>query len=159
MEKGLKSILFVCLGNICRSPTAEAIMRTLIEYEGLERQFMIDSAGTSGFHAGEQADSRSRSHAKSRGVEITSISRQVRFPDDFEEFDYIVAMDSDNLTDLQNMDRESKYHQKILLITDFLVEKKYDGIPDPYYSGDKGFELVFDLLEEACQEFLEFAQK
>lgn len=154
----MKRILFVCLGNICRSPTAEAIMKAFIDSEGMERQFIVDSAGTSGFHEGEQADSRSRSHARERGVEIESISRKIQVPDDFKNFDYIFAMDEDNLSDLIDLDTGGEFKEKIHLITKFCSEPSFKekGVPDPYYSGDRGFELVFDILDDACQGILDF---
>lgn len=134
-------------------------MKSLIHSDGLERQFFVDSAGTSGFHEGEEADSRSRSHALERGVEIDSNSRKINTPEDFETFDFIFAMDEDNYSDLLDLDKDEKYKHKIHLITNFCSDASYKGkgVPDPYYSGNRGFEEVFNILEDACQGVLEYA--
>ncbi len=142
-----KSILFVCLGNICRSPSGEAVLKAKLKNVGLEREVFVDSAGTSGYHTGERTDQRMQSHAIKRGYDLTSISRQVQ-PEDFENFDYIIAMDKSNYRNLFNMAPSQKYHHKIKLMTDF--SQHYEGdIPDPYYGGSQGFENVLDILEDA----------
>ena len=148
MENTRKKVLFVCLGNICRSPSAEAVFKYLVEQENEGDRFFIDSAGTSAWHAGEKADARMRRHAKKRGVELTSISRQF-VPEDFDRFDYIIAMDRDNMEDLKRLARNKKDLDKLHMMTDFSKKFNYDEIPDPYYGGDEGFELVLDLLEDA----------
>jgi len=148
MENTRKKVLFVCLGNICRSPSAEAVFKYLVEQENERNRFFIDSAGTSAWHAGEKADARMRRHAKKRGVELTSISRQF-IPEDFDWFDYIIAMDRDNMEDLKRLARNKKDLDKLHMMTDFSKKFNYDEIPDPYYGGDEGFELVLDLLEDA----------
>ncbi len=146
-------LLFVCLGNICRSPSGEAVMNALIEKSGLEDQIHCDSAGTYGGHAGSPADSRMRTHAAKRGYDLTSISRKIT-PNDLQKFDYIIAMDQTNYEDIILIDRTGEYRKKIVKMTDFCSEYNYDNVPDPYYGGAKGFELVLDLLEDACKGLL-----
>jgi protein-tyrosine phosphatase len=149
-----KKILFVCLGNICRSPSAEAVFRGFVENNGIENEFEIDSAGTSAWHAGEKADARMRRHASKRGYKLTSLSRKFNPDTDFDYFDIIVAMDNDNLRDMKNMIRSKGDEKKLFLMTDFSKEYDYDYVPDPYYGGDQGFELVIDLLEDASSGLL-----
>ncbi len=148
-------ILFVCLGNICRSPSAEAVMNGLIEKEGISNDFEIDSAGTAAWHAGEPADPRMQVHARKRGYNLTSISRPVDPDVDFDKFDYIIAMDEQNMRDLKRMTQNSSHHKKLHMMTDFAKEYDYNSVPDPYYGGEEGFELVLDLLEDSCQGLLE----
>jgi len=140
-------ILFVCLGNICRSPSAEAIFKKIVSDNNLSKEFYIDSAGTAAYHEGEPADYRMRLHAEKRGYQLTSISRPI-ISDDFNEFDMIVAMDDNNYYDLKAMS-EKRHHHKIKLMTDYCSNYTNNGVPDPYYGGDKGFELVIDILEDA----------
>ena len=149
-----KKILFVCLGNICRSPSAEAVFRGFVKSHRLDNEFEIDSAGTSAWHAGEKADARMRSHASKRGYKLTSLSRKFNPETDFDYFDIIVAMDKDNLYDLKSMVRRKEDEKKLFLMTDFSKEYDYDYVPDPYYGGDQGFELVIDLLEDASSGLL-----
>ncbi len=149
-----KNILFVCLGNICRSPSAEAVFKHLVEKKGEEGNFFIDSAGTSAWHAGEKADARMRRHAKKRGIELTSISRKF-VAEDFDRFDYIIAMDRENMDEMKRMARNKNDLDKLHMMTDFSQKFNYHEIPDPYYGGDEGFELVLDLLEDANKGLLE----
>ncbi len=147
-------ILFVCMGNICRSPSGEAVMNKLVKRAGLENEIECDSAGTIAYHEGEPADARMKRHAISRGYRLTSISR--RFKEiDFENFDYIIAMDESNYNDLHSFDYSKKYENKIFMMTDFAKNGNYREVPDPYYSGPEGFELVLDILEDACAGLLE----
>ncbi|MCD7973663.1 MAG: low molecular weight phosphotyrosine protein phosphatase [Candidatus Azobacteroides sp.] len=152
--KDKKKLLFVCLGNICRSPAAEGIMKHLVEEAGLENDFFIDSAGTSGWHEGELPDSRMRSHAKKRGYDLNSLSRPVR-SQDFDNFDMILAMDDTNYTNLMRQAPSPEAESKIYRMTDFCKKKEADHVPDPYYSGADGFEIVLDILEDACSGLLE----
>ncbi len=152
-------ILFVCLGNICRSPSAEAVMNGLIKKNGLQEQFEIDSAGITGYHAGEPADQRMQRHAQNRHIELTSISRQVKVPTDFEYFDYIIGMDNQNMDDLCHLASNEKHANKISKMTDYCRHYQHDSVPDPYYGGAAGFELVLDLLEDACEGLLEHIQR
>jgi len=146
----MKHVLFVCLGNICRSPSAEAVFNALIKKNGLDNEISCDSAGTAAYHAGEPADYRMRQFGKKRGYNLTSISRPVKPDKDFDRFDYIIGMDTQNVRDLQRMARNENDRKKIYLMTDFASGLKYDSVPDPYYGGDAGFELVLDILEDAC---------
>ncbi|QJR79796.1 low molecular weight phosphotyrosine protein phosphatase [Alteromonas pelagimontana] len=139
------SVLFVCLGNICRSPTAEAVFRQKAEKAGLK--VTIDSAGTHGYHIGSPPDKRSQATAVARGYNFKGISCRKVDPLDFEKFDYILAMDHSNLTHLQSMS-DSQYYPKIKLFLEF-AESHYEEVPDPYYGGKQGFELVLDLIEQA----------
>ncbi len=154
-----KRILFVCLGNICRSPSAEAVFRALIEKKGVAEEFEIDSAGTSGWHEGEPADRRMQHHAQKRGYHLTSLSRPVHPESDFETFDYIVAMDHENLNELKLMAPRTGHKAKLFLMTDFAHNLSHDGVPDPYYGGENGFELVLDLLEDAGIGLLTYIQQ
>lgn len=151
----MKKILFVCLGNICRSATAEAVMNALIKKNDLTREIECDSAGTIGYHEGEPADARMRKHAKKRNIHLTSISRKVRPETDFKKFDLILGMDDQNIRDLESLDRDGLYTDKIQKMTDFCRQFDTDSVPDPYYGGEEGFELVLDLLEDACSGLLD----
>lgn len=148
------SILFVCLGNICRSPSAEAVFRALVKKKTAEEDFYIDSAGTSAYHEGEKADQRMQKHAVKRGYDLTSISRQFQ-PGDFEKFDLIIAMDDTNYYELKEQARSVEEENKIVKMTDFSRKYEYDHIPDPYFGGAEGFELVLDLLEDAAEGLYE----
>ena len=147
-------ILFVCLGNICRSSSAEGVMNHLVSEAGLEDQFVIDSAGILSYHQGELPDSRMRAHAACRGYKLTHRSRQIKW-DDFEKFDLILGMDDTNISNLQRLAPDPESLAKIRRTTDFCRKLPYDHIPDPYYSGSDGFELVLDILEDACNGLIE----
>ncbi|MFA5328155.1 MAG: low molecular weight protein-tyrosine-phosphatase [Prolixibacteraceae bacterium] len=155
----MKQVLFVCLGNICRSPSAEAVFNALIQRNNLEGVVSCDSAGTAAYHEGEQADYRMKQFAKKRGYNLTSISRPVKPSIDFDRFDYIIGMDRQNVRDLNSMTRNENDRKKIYLMTDFCIDGGYDSVPDPYYGGDAGFELVLDILEDACDGLLRKIQK
>ncbi|MCD8178953.1 MAG: low molecular weight phosphotyrosine protein phosphatase [Tannerellaceae bacterium] len=146
-------ILFVCLGNICRSPSAEAIMKKIVADAGLSDRIEIDSAGTMGYHEGELPDSRMRQHGARRDYTLDSRSRPVRMSD-FYDFDYIIGMDDQNVTDLKRKAPDQESVEKIHRMTNFSPEPLHDHIPDPYYGGASGFELVLDILEDACRGLL-----
>jgi protein-tyrosine phosphatase len=143
-------VLFVCLGNICRSPAAEGIFRHIVKENGMEEYFVIDSAGTYGGHAGEHPDRRMRTADLYRGYGLTHSSRQVRSLD-FLDFDLVIAMDDQNYEDLMHLAPSVEATHKIRRMASFLTTHRISYIPDPYYSGSEGFSLVLDLLEEACQ--------
>lgn len=151
-------ILFVCLGNICRSPAAQGIMQSIIDTRGLTSQFLLDSAGTYAGHAGELPDKRMRIHAARRGYDLTHRSRPIH-ESDFDRFDLIVAMDDSNYHNLRRMAPSPEDERKIVRMTRFCRRHPgHDHIPDPYYDGASGFELVLDLLEDACQGLLDSLQ-
>lgn len=156
MNKNIElNILFVCLGNICRSPLAEGVMKDLIDKHGLDKKIKIDSAGISGYHQGELPNPRMQSHAKKRGYNLTSRSRQVKV-EDFDKFNYIIGMDDNNI-DALNILAPSPYEQKkIHRMTDFCQNILVDHVPDPYYGGASGFESVLDIVEDACQGLLKY---
>lgn len=144
-------ILFVCLGNICRSPAAEGIMRAEVERRGWADRVEIDSAGTGGYHIGDLPDRRMRVHARQRGLELNHICRQVCL-EDFSDFDLIIGMDASNLANLRRMAPTVEDARKIHAMAEYFSPgSRYDHVPDPYYEGSKGFELVLDLLEDACR--------
>ena len=148
----MKRILFVCLGNICRSPTAEAVFQSQVEQAGRKEEFELDSAGTIAAHAGSRADSRMREHAAQRGYKLTSISRKVT-PEDFTTFTHIFAMDGENLSDLQSMAPKNSSAELSLFLSGDPQCTETD-VPDPYYGGPQGFETVLDLVESACTAWL-----
>ena len=150
----MKKLLFVCLGNICRSPSAEGIMKKLVKDAGLENEIYVDSAGTSGWHEGELPDARMRIFAKQRGYTLDSRSRLVRSTD-FDNFDLILAMDDTNFHTLKKSARTASADRKVHRITDFRKHLNHDRVPDPYYGGDEGFNLVIDILEDACEGLLD----
>jgi protein-tyrosine phosphatase len=143
-----KKILFVCLGNICRSPAAEAIFTHLVEQKGLSHLFEIDSAGLNGYHNGEPADSRMIKEASGRGYKITSISRKVDQISDFQKYDMLIGMDNSNYNNLKRLAAKTATEHKVYRMVDFDTERKYTEVPDPYYGGREGFQRVLDILEE-----------
>lgn len=151
-------ILFVCLGNICRSPSAEAVMRALIEQEGLpDGTIELDSAGTSDWHAGEAPDARAAQAARQRGIQLSGAARQVE-REDFERFDLIIAMDRSNLSALGHLAPDEAAHAKVRLLREFDPASAESGdldVPDPYHEGPEGFDRVLDLLQAACEGLLE----
>lgn len=151
------SVLFVCMGNICRSPAAEAVFRAKVQQAGLADRIRIDSAGTIGYHSGAPADRRMRAAGARRGYDLSSISRQVSLSD-FDDFDYIIAMDYENLSYLKAMAERTDRKARVRLMCAFAGRHNESEVPDPYYGGDSGFELVMDLLEDACEGLLKEIQ-
>lgn len=151
----MKRILFVCLGNICRSPAAEGVMHKLLQEEGLQDLIEVDSAGTSSYHIGEPADKRMRAAAGRQGFELPSRARMVARRD-FDEFDLIVAMDRENLRQLQALTESPTQH--VRLLSEYLDDDWPADVPDPYYGGDEGFEQVLSMLIQACPAILEDIQ-
>jgi protein-tyrosine phosphatase len=149
-----KRILFVCMGNICRSPAAEAIMNKTIRDKKLSDLIEVDSAGTIDYHTGEAADARMKRSAAKKGYIIDSIARQFNMERDFRNFDYIVTMDDENFEDIASMDFQNIYSNKIFRMVDFCDTCKTNEIPDPYYSGFSGFENVIEMLEDATSGLL-----
>lgn len=145
-------VLFVCLGNICRSPAADGVFHAIVKEEGDESRFDIDSAGTQGYHAGDLPDRRMRQHGLRRGYDFNHVCRKVT-PDDFDNFDLIVAMDNSNFDNLRHMALTDTQRDKVVKMAEFLdgVYARWDCVPDPYYEGAEGFELVLDLLENGCR--------
>jgi len=156
-KQSMTSVLFVCMGNICRSPTAEGVFRHFVEEAGLADSVEIESAGTHAYHINEPPDRRAKAAAERRGFSMADIhARRVR-EDDFERFDYIVAMDRDNFTSLESQ-ADTEHEHKIRLFLDFSAGHETE-IPDPYYGGAAGFERVLDLIEDASRGLLETLRK
>ena len=146
-------VLFVCLGNICRSPTAEAVVRALAALEAPELEVEVDSAGTAGYHIGDAPDPRMRAAAARRGYDLNSLRARVVEPGDFERFDLILAMDRENLAVLHRRAPE-RAHERVRLFLEFSPEAEPQEVPDPYYGGPNGFEEVLDLIESAARGLL-----
>ncbi len=157
-EKEEIKVLFVCMGNICRSPTAQGIFSKLVEDHELDRQIAIDSAGTHAYHVGNPPDMRATEAALRRGIDLTpQRARRVK-PEDFVVFDYILAMDQDNYVDLESICPSGQEH-KLKLFVEFASGVKGKDVPDPYYGGDTGFERVLDLIETASEDLLKALRK
>ena len=152
----VKKILFVCLGNICRSPAAEGIFNQKIKERDLENFFVVDSAGTGNWHVGNLPDQRMRSTALSRGIELNSRSRQIE-ENDLYEFDQILVMDKENLDAVKSLtkDQNNPINSKIKLILNYSKNSQLDEVPDPYYGGQNGFEKVIDLLDDAMDGLID----
>ena len=149
-------VLFVCLGNICRSPTAEGTMRRLVDEAGLEAEIELDSAGTGAWHVGSAPDARATAAAHARGTILEGRARQVA-SGDFQDFDLVLAMDRANRRELRALAREASEASKVRLLTEFdpnIAEGEEVDVPDPYYGGDDGFEEVLDLVEASCEGLL-----
>ncbi|MDD9892195.1 MAG: low molecular weight phosphotyrosine protein phosphatase [Gammaproteobacteria bacterium] len=151
----MKKVLFVCMGNICRSPTAEAVFTKLVTETGKSREWVIDSAGTHTYHIGHSPDTRSQKTAKQRGYEMSHLRARQVCAEDFQRFDWILAADQSNLNNLKRIAPQDG-HAKLGLIQDFSSQPDWIGedVPDPYYGGQDGFSDVLNRLENACIEFL-----
>jgi protein-tyrosine phosphatase len=146
-------VLFVCLGNICRSPAGEGVLQHLLAEEGLHSEVSCDSAGTADWHTGKRADSRMRAAATARGIELASRARQVQRAD-FDEFDLILAMDRDNLAELESLRGNDTTRAELKLFCELCSEHEEKEVPDPYYGGEEGFELVLDILRDGCANLI-----
>lgn len=156
-DKQSISVLFVCMGNICRSPTAEGVFRYFVQKAGLDEQIKIDSAGTHAYHSNEPADWRASEAAERRGYSLADLRARRVSDEDFAQFDFIIAMDRLNHATL--VDRaDAEHHEKIQLFLDYATAQ-VDEVPDPYYGGAAGFERVLDLVEDASRGLLESLQK
>lgn len=143
-------VLFVCLGNICRSTAAEGVLRSIVSEHGRDAEWEIDSAGTGNYHIGQLPDNRMRIHARRRGIELTHRCRQVK-ESDFDRFDLIIPMDASNEANLRRLAPTSEAEKKIVPMARWIdMAMRYDHVPDPYYEGAEGFELVLDLLQNGC---------
>ena len=151
-EKSVRGVLFVCLGNICRSPAAQGVLQRLVTERGLQGRVWVDSAGTMDYHVGEPADPRMRAAAARRGYALASISRQLA-REDFDRFDLIVAMDRENLRDIRSLER--RHHGQVKLFSDFLPADFPRDVPDPYL-GEAGFDRTLDIIEQGCPAILDY---
>lgn len=151
-------VLFVCLGNICRSPTAEGVFQKLVTDAGLTKRIQIDSAGTASWHQGREPDPRTVAAAKRRNIDLSVLRARAVKTSDFNEFDYVLAMDKNNLSDLQQL-KPADYAGHLGLFLAFGSQSEYLEVPDPYHGGSEGFELVLDLVEDAAAGLLASIQK
>lgn len=151
-------VLFVCLGNICRSPLAEAIFKEKVKKKGLDKHFHIDSCGTSNYHIGDQPDSRTISNARKNGITIDHCGRQFTVSD-LEDFDYIMAMDHSNHHNILRLLKDKAHSQKVMLMRQFDPMGKDEEVPDPYYGGEKNFQEVFDILDRSTDNFLQHLEQ
>jgi protein-tyrosine phosphatase len=153
------SVLFVCLGNICRSPLAEALFRNVVAEAGLEDRFVIDSAGTSGYHDGEPPDRRTTAVAAQRGVTVEGTSRQITGTD-VDSFDYLIVMDSENLRNVERLARNARGAPEVWLLREFDPDPDGDlDVPDPYFGGGDGFENVHEIVERSARGLLDYIRQ
>ena len=152
------SLCFVCLGNICRSPTAEGVFQHLVKERGLGSYFYVDSAGTGAYHIGEAANSKSQEMANKHGIELGSRARKFE-PDDLKEFDLILAMDHENFDNLEKLDIKNDYSGKLFLMREFDPQPGTKAVPDPYYGGIDGFKDVYDIVYRSCEALLDKLEK
>lgn len=145
-------VLFVCMGNICRSPTAHGLFQQLVDEQGLAHSILVDSAGTHGYHVGNPPDARSQATAKRRGVDLSGLRGRRFVSNDFIEFDYLLGMDSGNIADMRAI-RPEDARARLQLMLEYSSRYSEREVPDPYYGGD-GFELVFDLIDDAARGLL-----
>lgn len=150
----MSRVLFVCMGNICRSPTAEGVFRQLLQARRLEDRFEVDSAGTHGYHVGEPPDPRTQRAAAARGYDLSQMRARKVAPQDLDYFDLVLAMDKTNLDNLRRMTHPEK-HPKIRLFMDFAHNYDDEEVPDPYYGLGYGFDVVIDMVEDASQGLLD----
>ena len=154
-SKDKTKLLFICLGNICRSPAAHAVMQKYVEDAGVEHLFEIDSAGIGPWHVGELPDKRMRKHGAMRGYDISHIARQFDPSVDFSRFDYIIVMDEENYANISRRAHNDEERKKVIRMADYFTKHtNATSVPDPYYGGPEGFELALDLIEEGCKGLL-----
>lgn len=154
----MTKVLFVCMGNICRSPTAEGVFRKMVRDVGLSDTVKVDSAGTHGYHVGEAPDVRAQLAGRKRGYELADLRARQITADDYRDCDYILAMDWENLSAMQQQ-CPRQYKHKLHLLMRFASEFDAATVPDPYYGGNEGFNTVLDYVEDACQGLLEVVKK
>ena len=150
----MKKVLFVCLGNICRSPLAEGLAIKLASEMGLNNQVEFDSCGTSNYHIGDQPDKRTIENAEANGLKLNHKARQFD-KRDFRDFDFIITMDTANMSNVKKLDQEGQFGDKLYLMREFDTEDKGADVPDPYFGGPKGFQEVYDILERSVKSFIE----
>lgn len=150
-----KKILFVCMGNICRSPAAEGVFKSFVKDEGFEDFFEIDSCGTIGYHSGEQPDERMKNHARKRGYNLVHAARKFNPMRDFDYFDYIITMDDANFANIKQLAKNERHLIKVHKLVEFNRKINAPTVPDPYYGGSRGFENVLDILEDASHGLIE----
>lgn len=151
-------VLFVCLGNICRSPLAEGVFQSLVQERGIEKRYSVDSAGTGAWHAGESPDRRSVEVARRNGVSLTGRARQIEEAD-FEDFDYVIAMDRQNLLELRELAQSQQGEAHLHLLREFDPDPGDGQVPDPYYGGPDGFELMYVMVSRACESLLDHLEE
>ncbi len=151
------AVLFVCMGNICRSPTAHGVFRHQLLERGLSARVQVDSAGTHGYHAGRPPDERSQAHAAQRGYDLSDLRARQLLPRDFERYDLVLVMDQDNHEHARELCPPGHLH-KLRRFTEFCLQRTAQVVPDPYYGGEQGFEHVLDLVEDACAGLLAHVQ-
>ena len=150
-------VLFVCLGNICRSPSAEGVFRNVVQKAGLEEQIIIDSCGTGDWHVGKAPDSRAITAARQRGIDITQLRARQFSSEDLDRFDHVLVMDRQNLADVRDVWRQNGGTEPVLFLQ--FGNSRHDEVPDPYYGGEHGFEHVLDLINEASEGLLQHIQE
>lgn len=146
-------VLFVCLGNICRSPLGEGVFKKIIAREGMESRFIVDSCGTSHYHIGEPPDPRTIANAREHGITLTSKGRQIS-TEDLRKFDYILVMDKSNMKNVLRLDETGEYKKKVMLLRDFDTEKPGEDVPDPYFGGEQSFEAVYKIIESSVENLV-----
>lgn len=154
----MTKVLFVCMGNICRSPTAEAVFRKMVRDVGFSDTVKVDSAGTHGYHVGEAPDARAQLAGRKRGYDLADLRARQLTADDYRDYDYILAMDWENLSAMQQQ-CPRQYKHKLQLLMRFASEFDAATVPDPYYGGNEGFGTVLDYVEDACQGLIEVVKK
>lgn len=159
LNESMKRVLFVCLGNICRSPTGEAVLNKLIADANLSHLLSCESAGTAGYHIGEEPDPRTQAHGKKRGYQFETLAQQFNPARDFELFDLILCLDQSNLANVKKHDPQGKHSHKVKLLMEFATNISAREVPDPYYSDATVFEKVIDYCEDACRGIIAWAQK